>query len=702
MNDTDTSLKDGRAEGLRLSVLTFGGGIFLGALLLFQVQPIIARFILPWFGGTTDVWTTCMLYFQVMLLAGYAYAHASATWLPPRAQAVLHLALVVGALALLPIVPAESWQPEGGAWPVPRILLILLATTGLPFFVLAGTSPLLQSWFIRVQHGRSPYKFYAVSNAGSLLALVSYPFVVEPLLGRVNQSWMWSGGVAVYAAIALICAVQVWLSKPEPAPATEAGPSPGAADAPPSLALRALWVLLPMTGSVLLLGSTNLICLDLAPVPFLWILPLVLYLLTFVICFHDRRWYRRGWMIGLLFGLTALMLAMRYSQGAMPVRLHVGAILLALFVGCMICHGEVYRLRPHARRLTRYYLSLSLGGALGGVLVAIVAPLVLTDYVEAYLALAACLALGAQLTSTRVRADTRWVLTALAGGVAVVVLIVPAYTTRGHDLQFRQRNFYGVLSVEQTADADVIMRIMRHGTTVHGYQFLAPPEGRAKPVCYYGPNSGAGLAMRVLAGQRNRAIGVIGLGTGNMAVYGRRGDHIRFYEINPMVQQLAQERFTYLADSAAETSVVMGDGRLALAAEPSGSLDLLIVDAFNSDAIPVHLLTEEAFAIYLDRLKPGGVLALHLTNKFLTLGPVALRLADQAGWPAYWVSSGGLAMQMKTTGEEPSQWVLVTKRDGVARDPFAHAALMSPPADLDGWPVWTDDHVHLLQAVGRP
>ncbi len=701
MNETDTSLACERTGGLRFSVLTFGGGIFLGALLLFQVQPIIARFILPWFGGTTDVWTTCMLYFQVMLLAGYAYAHASATWLPARAQAVLHLALIVGALVLLPIIPSESWQPDGAAWPVPRILLILLATTGLPFFVLAGTSPLLQSWFTRVQHGRSPYRFYAVSNAGSLLALLSYPFVVEPLLGRVDQSFLWSGGVAVYAVIALVCAVQVWPSKAEPAPAAEAGPDSEAADAPPSLARRALWVLLPMTGSVLLLGSTNLICLDLAPVPFLWILPLVLYLLTFVICFHDQRWYQRGWMIGLLFGLTALMLAMRYSEGAIPVGLHVGAISLALFVGCMICHGEVYRLRPHARRLTRYYLSLSLGGALGGVLVAVVAPLVLTDYVEAYLALAACLAIGSQLTSVRVRTDTRWVLTALAGGVAVLVLVLPAYTTRGHDLQFRERNFYGVLSVEQSGDAGVTMRIMRHGTTVHGYQFLAPPEGRTKAVCYYGPNSGAGLAMRLLAGQRNRAVGVIGLGTGNMAVYGKPGDHIRFYEINPMVQQLAEERFTYMADSAAEVDVVLGDGRLALAAEPSGSLDLLIVDAFNSDAIPVHLLTEEAFAIYLDRLKPRGVLALHLTNKFLTLGPVALRLADEAGWPAYWVNSAGLTPQLKGTGEQPSQWVLVTKRRGVVRDPFANAALVTPPDDLDDWSIWTDDHVRLLQAIGR-
>lgn len=695
MNDTGNSLTTARTDGLRLSVLSFGVTIFVGAFLLFQVQPIIARFILPWFGGTTDVWTTCMLYFQTMLLAGYAYAHASATWLRPRAQAVVHLALIGAALALLPIAPSDAWQPADASQPVLRILTILLACTGLPFFVLAATSPLMQSWFARTRQGRSPYRFYAVSNAGSLLALVSYPFLVEPLLGRIDQSWVWSAGVGLFAVLSVPCVVQLWLSRSaRPAPEESAAALPDA----PTLKRRLGWIILPAIGSVLLLGTTNLITQDLAPVPFLWLLPLTLYLLTFVLCFHAERWYRRDWMLGGLVAACAGVVFFRYAVGV-GLTLHVGVTVAAMFFGCMICHGEVFRVRPAARRLTGYYLSISLGGALGGALVALVAPLVLNDYLEIYLALSACVLLAVWARKDGVGVEIRWLLTTAAVGGAALVALAPAHTIEGHQLLLQSRNFYGVLSVEEFKDGIRHFRAMRHGTTVHGHQALLPEEARTIPVGYYGAHSGVGVAMRLLADQTDRTIGVIGLGTGTIATYGLPGDRIRFYEINPEVQRLAEEYFTYLGDSAAEVDVVLRDGRLAVAAEPSGSLDVLVVDAFSSDAIPVHLLTKEAFAIYLDRLKPDGVLVLHLTNRYLKLEPIALRLAADAGWPAYWVANSG--EQLEGTGEHPSRWVVVTRREGVLDDSFVQSSRVQPPETVSDVPVWTDDHVNLLQAIGR-
>ena len=680
----------------RGTIIGFGAAIFLGAFLLFQIQPIIARFVLPWFGGTIDVWTTCMLYFQTMLLAGYAYAHLLVVCLRPRAQVAVHLLLVAAALIVLPIAPSDTWQPPDADQPVLRILVILLVCTGLPFLVLAATSPLLQSWFTRVQRGRSPYRYYAVSNAGSLLALASYPFIVEPLLGRIAQSWVWSGGFAAFAILAGTCAVRLWRSDPASDPASSAE----AAVATPSLRSRLFWLLLPAVGSVMLLGTTNVICLDLAPVPFLWLAPLILYLLSFVLCFHHERWYRRGVMIGGLVVVGAVVLAIRYRELRVGMPAQVVVHLLALSLACMVCHGELFRLRPEVRRLTGYYLTISLGGAIGGALVAIVAPLVLQDYHEVFLMLPVCVALAAWAKPAGNRIWMPWALTLLVCvGIALAVK-APGLVTEGYELLVKERNFYGVLSVEefrQPGEDGQHIRAMRHGTTIHGLQVLEPKKARREPMTYYGRHSGIGAAMRLLDRQRRWTIGVIGLGAGTIATYGRRGDTIQFYEINPVVEQMARSHFTYLGDSEAAVSVVLGDGRLAVADEPTGSLDVLVVDAFNSDAIPVHLLTAEAFEIYLDRLKPEGILALHLTNQYMTLGPVALRLADNAGWPGYWLDSRRNKRQ--DAGEYHSIWVLVSKRPNVLADVLAKAARVDAPDKVDDLSVWTDDYVNLLDAI---
>ena len=706
MNDRATSTTEAAPGGTRSLVLTFGVAIFLGAFLLFQVQPIIARFILPWFGGTTDVWTTCMLYFQTMLLIGYAYAHLIAVYLRPRGQVIVHLVLVAAAVAVLPIMPSETWRPPDASWPIPRILAILAVCTGLPFMVLAATSPLMQSWFTRTAKGRSPYRFYAVSNAGSLLALVSYPFVFEPLLGRVDQSLVWSAGVGVFAVIAVVCGVRLWRGgADELPPAAEALRVDEGGGADSASHGRWWWIAFPAVGSVLLLGTTNLVCQDLTPVPFLWIVPLALYLLTFVLCFHQESFYQRGRMlIGLvLVGAGVFFVRYKMKDISISIPMRTGLYIVAMFVGCMICHGEVFRLRPPAKRLTGYYLAIALGGALGGVAVAVVAPLVLSDYLEVYLALPVCLMLAMWVRPKGIPAAVRYASTVAAVGAMIVALVAPAFTTSGFESILIGRNFYGVLRVaEERGNPKSTRRVMRHGTTLHGFQVIRPAALRSWPVCYYGPNSGIGLAMRLLEHRSNRTIGVIGLGTGTIAAYGRPGDVVHFYEINPQVERLAQEQFFYITDSRADVDVILGDGRLSVEKVPSGTFDVLVVDAFNSDAIPVHLLTKEAFAIYLDRLKPGGVLALHLTNNFLSLGPIAFRVADELGWPAYGLNSSVLsAAALRKKTESPSTWVVVTRRRDVKSD-----VLITTSDDVReniraSISLWTDDFVNILQAIGR-
>ncbi|KKN80053.1 hypothetical protein LCGC14_0333410, partial [marine sediment metagenome] len=465
------------------------------------------------------------------------------------------------------------------------------------------------------------------------------------------------------------------------------------------------WIVFPAVGSVLLLGTTNLVCQDLAPVPFLWIAPLALYLLTFVLCFHQENFYQRGRMLIGLVLVGAGVFYVRYSMRDIPISIpmRTGLYLLAMFVGCMICHGEVFRLRPPAKRLTGYYLSIALGGALGGVAVAVVAPLVLSDYLEVYLALPVCLMLAMWVRPKALPAAVRYGSTVAAVGAMIVALVAPAFTTSGFDSIFMGRNFYGVLRVAQEPDnPKSTRRVMRHGTTVHGFQFVQPTFLRSLPTGYYGPNSGIGLAMRLMEHRSNRTIGVIGLGTGTIAAYGRPGDVMYFYEINPQVERLAKEQFYYLAESEAETPVVLGDGRLSVEKVPSGTFDVLVVDAFNSDAIPVHLLTKEAFEIYLDRLKPDGILALHLTNNFLSLGPIAFRVADELAWPAYLLSSSRLSAEaLRKKGESPSTWVVVTRRRNVRSDVLITTSDDVRENTRANISLWTDDFVNILQAVGR-
>ena len=667
--------------------------IALSSFLLFLVQPLIARLILPWFGGSAAVWTTCMLFFQVLLLAGYAYAHAANATLAPRSQALVHTMLLVAALVNLPIAPDAAWKPDGTDEPVMRILLLLCASVGLPYLVLASTSPLLQAWFARTRPGANPYRLFAVSNAASLAALVGYPFVIEPWLGGTEQVELWSW---LFAVFAIACAALAWFSAraPASAPAPVAAPAlplgDGQADGiPPGDAL--MWLALSATGSVLLLAVTNHITQNIAAIPLLWLAPLTLYLLTFILAFEGRNLYRPQWFWSFclvwLVGMTWLLID---TDRQFDMALQLGMYLSGLAVACLFCHGELYERRPAPRRLTAFYLTISAGGALGGLLVAVFAPLVFVGYHELGIGLVAC----ALLAVVRCRR-----LGAVPGVMSLAVLLAVVAGSAYEILHFRTdvrasaRNFYGVLRVKEYGlpGESGHMRRLVHGVIMHGEQFLDPGH-RGQITTYYRNTSGVGMAI-VSKRDHPVRVGVIGLGTGTLAAYGREGDVFRFYEINPEVVRFAREQFTYLADSGAKTDVVPGDARLALEREAPQGYDVLAVDAFSSDAIPVHLITREALALYLRHVKPGGIVAFHVSNRFLDLGPVVARLASENGAQVTGVYEKGGEDEDRTQ----SDWILVS-RDATALE---HPEILDAEEveDRPEWRTWTDDYSNLVQVL---
>ncbi len=837
MADSETKAS---AVGLPLFAVT----IFWGAFLLFLVQPLIGKYILPWFGGTPGVWTTCLLFFQCLLLGGYAYAHCLNHFFPLRKQVIIHGVLLTLAVITLPITPSESLKPVGGESPTLQILLLLALSIGLPYLVLSATGPLVQAWFARTHPGRSPYRLYALSNVGSLLALVGYPFLVEPWSSRTSQVNGWSLGMLFYGAA---CGWLAWrLYRAKDVGKVELEES--SEETPLSKAMRwPLWLALPACGTALLMATTNKLCLDVAVVPFLWVLPLALYLITFIICFDNPRWYVREYFVPLLVPLWVGVIWALKEGVDMGILTQVGLLCGALFVSCMVCHGELYRLRPEPARLTQYFLGISGGGALGGLFVAVLAPLWFDGYWEFHISLwavgllffvACCvrredwrvtkwhlrlILLGCWLTVclallkdsslsgkwralsvmvpfvvacllTRLvyrqwwgplrRTELRelyagifgafgaltltlvalviagdylvnskfhylnqfhpgiWVVTALlalnafvwnsvrtwrgwriqwgwaAGGwvpvmVALAVgLIVQARDGRG-DVIYRERGFYGILKISEFSLGDDEFRLLLNGRITHGYQFTGT-EASKRVTTYYGPPTGVGLAVQYFPIDANSTeglrVGVVGLGVGTLAGYAEQGDHYRMYEINPQVVKLSALEvgtFTYLLqakDRGAEVEVVLGDARLSMEAElragkPQG-FHVLALDAFSSDSIPVHLLTREAVAIYLKHLDPKGVLAIHISNRYLDLEPVVRRLAREFGLTMMVVDNleGGL-------GEEwiyGSTWVLL------GRDPefFEIPALFGYPlADLtedEDSPLWSDDYASIFRIMYKP
>lgn len=680
--------------------LLFAATISLGAFLLFQVQPLIGRFLLPWFGGSPEVWTTCMLFFQVFLLAGYAYAHLLIRMKNARLQAVFHIGLLAASLLFLPILPKDSLKPIAGDTPVVQILLICSLTVGVPYLLLSATSPLVQVWFSRAFPGRNPYRLYALSNTGSLLALVSFPFVFEPLLSRVQTAHLWS---IVFAVFAVLCAAAAWLGKNHSGPAhSTINPGTEEKSAKQSTSAWWLWLALPAAASVELLAVTNKITQDIAVIPFLWVLPLGLYLLSFIICFEHQRWYKRRLFIPLfILGIAGVIYARMTEQGLLNIRVLIGLYVFMLFSCCMVCHGELYRLRPAAKHLTSYYLMIAAGGAMGGFFVAIICPLIFNVYIELYLGLLGCvlflLLAERDIPAAQAKRRPYWIAALIIIGLTGISFMGQR-TTDNQQAIDNERNFFGILTIwEQARDnPDEHILLMQHGTTFHGLQFQSP-EKKNIPTAYYAPDSGIGVTLRNMPKQEDRRIGIIGLGVGTIAGYGGDTDTVRFYEINPEVERLARKYFTYLDDSRADVEVVLGDGRLSMEKEKPQHYDVLVLDAFSSDAVPTHLLTAEAMEIYFKHLADDGVLAFHISTMHLDLHSVVWKLADHFGLETAWIES----FENEQDGALASDWILLA-RDGDFLDSEAiQDAESSPKHRRKDVMLWTDDHINLLEILKK-
>jgi SAM-dependent methyltransferase len=665
--------------------------IFTSAFLLFLVQPLMAKQILPWFGGSAAVWTTCLVFFQFLLLAGYAYSDWTTRRLAPRRQVAVHIALLVLSLASLPIIPGAGWKPAGDEDPTWRILGLLTVTIGLPYFLLSTTGPLVQAWFARSFPAGTVYRLFALSNFGSLLALISYPFVVEPWVTGKHQSWGWS---AAYTVFTVLCAASALYSlRAQPAAAAQAAAAEPQAGPPPGARDYGLWLLLSAMGSFILLAVTNHITHDVASVPFLWILPLTLYLLTFILCFEGRGWYRRHIFLGPLLVIVAAMAwALHQETGLMDIKEAIPLNMIGLFVMCMFFHGELAEAKPSPRYLTRFYLMVSLGGALGGLAVGIVAPKLFNTYYEFGLGLVATLLIAAYLTRVMHAVVPMLVLVA-TGFTAFHAYSYVAKITR--DAIVLERNFYGTLRVK---DADVgqpnATRTLVHGVIMHGEQYLAKDK-RLVPTSYYGETSGVARVLKVMgAASPELRVGVVGLGTGTLAAHGRKGDVYRFYEINPQVIEIARREFSFLNESGAKVETVLGDARLRMEGEQPQRYDLLAIDAFSSDSIPVHLITREAMAVYLRHLKPDGVIAFHITNRFLRLGPVVKSVAGEL----FGVHVALIEDDAKDSDLSSTDWVMVTRNKALLDNP-AIAPHVVKIEDIPGLRVWTDDFNNLFQII---
>ncbi len=684
--------------------LIFALTILLSAFLLFQVQPLVSKAILPWFGGCPAVWTTCMLFFQMLLFGGYLYAHLLQRWLAPRHQVAVHLVLVAVALAVLPIIPGPGDKPVDSSYPTWRILLLLATTVGLPYFALSATSPLVQAWFGARCAGRSPYRLYALSNFGSLAALLSYPLFFEPAFDLPTQSAQWSGAFVLYAAlcaVSLACMWQFrdrqWLASDPPGLAEGSSGADGR-DSAPTWRDRAAWLLLPACASLMLLATTNHVCQDVAVVPLLWVLPLALYLLSFIICFDHARWYVRPVWSGAAVVALVGAAANDSQHSSTPLSL-VQELLLyfaMLFFVCMVCHGELARRKPHPRYLTEFYLLIAAGGALGGLLVAVVAPLVFSSYLEwpIGMAISGVLALGL-LNPIRLRGRSqlvRYLASVLVVGAALSGL---AYWRFPFSQAVDQaRNFFGVIAVQEYYPSDPAKHqfLLVHGRITHGCQFTDPVK-RHWATSYYGEKSAVGQAIRYFQRAGGVRSGAIGLGTGTLASYAQPKDVFRFYEINPEVLRMARQHFTYLADCRGRWDVVMGDARLSLEAEPSQKFQVLVLDAFSGDAIPTHLLTREAFEVYQRHLAPAGVIAVHVSNKYLHLVPVVRRLAEAYGLKATRISAEKDEDRLLSSND----WVLVTRNAA-----FLATHPSQPPFSADDdqrVPLWTDRYSNLFQIL---
>jgi hypothetical protein len=775
LSNDDTCQQSRHRAGVPANLrLVFSVAIFVSAFLLFFVELLLGKMILPIFGGTPAVWTSCLLVFQVLLLVGYALAHALASRLPPATQGRMVLGLVGFSVLLLavlsqvwptPITPGFAWRSGALENPSLAIIRFLTAAIGFPFLLLSATSPLLQHWWTQIFDDSSPYRLYALSNAGSLIGLLSYPFLLEPALRLASQAWVWTVGYLLYAICFTVCAWWIVKSRYDSTIARRAANSGKTNVSAISWRLSVLWIALAACASSQLLATTNFICQEVAVIPFLWVLPLCIYLLSLILAFESSRWYSRAvFHLGFVAAAT-WMIALNLPGAHHSYLTQLSAASVLLFAGCMICHGEAARLRPLPERLTQFYLCISIGGAAGGVFVSLIAPRIFPGFWEFPLAILACAVLllmatardreswwhqprasvvlaivaavlllalpelvqvwkpagkipvwlpwaaalcfaaGALISWRNERRPARpspesfvWLRSAVTAAFIVLIagLWLPQNWLYFHVLA-KSRNFYGVVTVVDVQPDNYLM--MTHGVTAHGFQFKKP-ELQRLATGYYGRNSGVNVLLTGWPMQPIR-VGLVGMGAGTLAALGRPGDTYRFYEINPDVVKYSmgpQAYFTFINDSAAHVELVLGDARISLEQEAAkGELqrfDVLVLDAFSSDAIPVHLLTREAFHIYARHLSgPHSVIAVHITNKVLDLGPVLAGIAQENGFASLrtfpnWLN--GLSSK--------SDWVLLSQDPNALSSDALRQISIPFPGNAKAT-LWTDECSNLLHVL---
>lgn len=669
----------------------YAATVIVGACLLFLVQPLIAKIILPWFGGTSAVWSASLVFFQACVLGGYSYAHWLTTRISPRRQSLIHGALLIVSCLMMPILPSEEFRPEGSGDPALQILLLLTVTVGLPSLMLSATSPLLQVWYMRRTGNEPPYWLFAWSNAGSLLALLSFPLLLEPAFTSRTLALGWS---ALFVAFAALCIGLAYLNRKQTVfQAAEVNESAAQTSAPaPTVWRMALWLLLSGCASGLLVTVSANLSANVAPIPLLWVVPLALYLLTFILAFGNHRIYHPTWFFPLV-ALALGGLAYLYTQRLQnwPIQYVVPAYLASLFIICMACHGELVMRRPSGPYLTRFYLLISLGGVLGGAFVGLIAPSIFDTYVELPLLLVLIAELYVMLQWYRRGARrTLWLLRVVMV-LGVLMLMSELLRSELHDRRQSvrvQRNFYGVLSVQDDPISyELARRYLIHGTISHGYQYLHD-EYRRLPSSYFSKHSGVGLALTALQSEGPVRMGVVGLGVGVLSGYVRNGDYARLYEINPAVVEIADSHFTFLpaARQAGDVDVLLGDARLTLERQSPQAFDLLAIDAFSSDAIPTHLLTREAFELYFKHLKPEGVLAVHISNRYIDLVPVCARSAEQVNRSARVVRS------LSDGTYDTSIWVVVTSNQALLARPEFQGPNTYQATAAQSFHGWTDQY----------
>ncbi len=729
--------------------------IFLSATLLFLVQPMFARMVLPLLGGAPAVWNTAMVFYQAALLAGYAYAHATTAWLGSRRQVALHAAVLLVPLLVLPIGVPQGWTPPSQGNPIPWLLGLLVVAVGLPFFVVSTSAPLLQKWFTATGHRTAgdPYFLYAASNLGSMLVLLSYPSLFEPYLRLGQQTWLWAAGYALLVVLTLTCAAFVWRSLAPPTVAAVAGasdgPTPEADGTAPTAGRRLRWVLLSFVPSSLMLGVTTYLSTDIAAIPLLWVIPLAIYLLTFILVFARRPPIPHGIMVELLpIAMLPLVLVLA-SHATGPLALVLAVHPLVLFVIAMVCHGELARDRPATRHLTAFYLWMSVGGVLGGVFTALIAPLLFTTVLEYPLTLVlGCLLvrrpaaaasssmqrvldvtlpialglLGAGLVAAVQAADPErarahigllfglLVLVCFAFsrrpirfGLGIAAILLAASVYRGEEGRplYAERSFFGISRV--TRDDSGGYHYLLHGTTLHGMQSLEPGR-RREPLAYFYRTGPLGQVFAAYGGPRLRqSVAVVGLGAGAIGCHAVPGQRWIFYEIDPVVERIARDAryFTFLRDCVPGVRVVLGDARLSLASAPPAAYDLLILDAYSSDSPPLHLITREALRLYLQKLAAGGILVFNISNRHMDFEPVLANLARDAGLAALVQDDAVVSDEEYLMGKRPSEWVVMAR----------HAADLAPLAGEPRWrqargdpglAIWTDDFAALIQTFKWP